>query len=151
MKKSYDFFIAGRTRNKENIMRICNIFDNLGISYYCFLKNEQSHSEAGLNLHGDPKDLAETFEKMSLDSNSVRTIFNYDIEGEKNSKNLLLVLPAGKSAHIESGIAYGMGKKCYAIGEYDVTDSLYLIFDKIFADEKELIEFLKKYKESNNI
>ena len=53
------------------------------------------------------------------------------------------MLPAGKSAHIEAGIAYGLGKKCYAIGEYDVTDSLYLIFDKIFKDEKELKEFLE--------
>lgn len=58
--------------------------------------------------------------------------------------SFLLVLLAGKSAHIEAGIAYGLGKKCYAIGEYDATDSLYLIFDKIFADEKELVEFLKK-------
>ncbi len=56
----------------------------------------------------------------------------------ENSDNFLLVLPAGKSAHIEAGIAYGLGKKCYAIGEYEVTDSLYLIFDRIFKDEKEL-------------
>lgn len=69
------------------------------------------------------------------------------MEGERNSKNFLLVLPAGKSAHIEAGVAYGLGKKCYAIGECDVTDSLYLIFDKIFADEKELINFLY---ENNN-
>ena len=61
---------------------------------------------------------------------------------EKNSDNLLLVLPAGKSAHIEAGIAYGMGKKCYAIGEYEATDSLYNIFDRIFANEEELDLFL---------
>ncbi|MBO5179544.1 MAG: hypothetical protein J6B87_04280 [Clostridia bacterium] len=63
----------------------------------------------------------------------------------KSSKNLLLVLPAGKAAHIESGIAYGLRKKCYAIGEYESTDTLYNIFEEIFADENELEEFLKKY------
>lgn len=83
---------------------------------------------------------------LELESFSVRTIFEHDLNGEKNSDNFLLVLPAGKSAHIEAGIAYGLGKKCYAIGEYDVTDSLYLIFDKIFANEEELIEFLKDIK-----
>lgn len=83
---------------------------------------------------------------MDLQSNTVQTIFKHDMEGERNSKNFLLVLPAGKSAHIEAGVAYGLGKKCYAIGEYDVTDSLYLIFDKIFADEKELTKFLKGSK-----
>lgn len=141
MNEKYEFFIAGRTRNKEKILNICKIFEELDIPHYCFLKNEKSHAEAGLDIND--ANLADTFEKMDLQSKSVRTIFEHDMEGEKASKNLLLVLPAGKSAHIEAGIAYGMGKKCYAIGEYDVTDSLYLIFDKIFADEKELKEFLE--------
>ena len=65
---------------------------------------------------------------------------------EKACNNLLLVLPAGKSGHIEAGIAYGMGKKCYAIGDFDATDSLYNIFETIFKDENELEEFLKNYK-----
>ena len=58
---------------------------------------------------------------------------------------MLLVLPAGKAAHIEAGIAYGLGKKCYAIGEYENTDTLYNIFETIFSDETELEEFFKKY------
>ena len=72
-------------------------------------------------------------------------LFHNDLEGEKNSNNLLLVLPAGKAAHIEAGIAYGLGKKCYAIGEYEATDTLYNIFEQIFSNEKELEQFLKEY------
>jgi len=136
----YKFFIAGRTRNKDNILKICKIFEELDISHYCFLKNEESHKEAGLDINDN--NLADTFEALKLDDSSVRTIFEHDLNGEKNSENFLLVLPAGKSAHIEAGIAYGLGKKCYAIGQYDVTDSLYLIFDKIFEDENELKDFL---------
>lgn len=144
MNEMYEFFIAGRTRNKEKILNICSIFDSLNISYYCFLKNEKSHAEVGLDVNDEK--LADKFEKMDLKSNTVQTIFKYDMEGLENSKNLLLVLPAGKSAHIEAGIAYGSGKKCYAIGEYDVTDSLYLIFDKIFSNEDELKKFLEEMK-----
>ena len=142
----YDFCIAGRTRNKEQILKICEIFDQLNISYYCFLKNEQSHAEAGLDVNENPEELMKKFENLSLESDAVKTIFKHDMEAEKKSKNFLLVLPAGKSSHIEAGVAYGLGKKCYAIGEYDVTDSLYLIFDKIFTDEKELLVFLKDYR-----
>ena len=40
MNNKYEFFIAGRARNKENILKICDLFDKYGISYYCFLKNE---------------------------------------------------------------------------------------------------------------
>lgn len=68
------------------------------------------------------------------------------MKGEKDSRNFLLVLPAGKSGHIEAGIAYGLDKKCYAIGEFDATDSLYNIFDSIFSNEDELEEFIKNYK-----
>ena len=144
MNSKYKFFIAGRTRNRENILKLCEIFDKLNISYYCFLKNEESHKEAGLDMYDN--NLADKFEALGLEDPSVRIIFEHDLDGLKNSENLLLVLPAGKSAHIESGIAYGLGKKCYAIGEYDVTDSLYLIFDKIFKDEKELKGFLVNSK-----
>ena len=58
---------------------------------------------------------------------------------------MLLVLPAGKAAQIEDGIAYGLGKKCYAIGEYEATDTLYNIFESIFENENDLEKFLKKY------
>ena len=140
MNNKYNFFIAGRTRNRENILKICRIFDELNISYYCFLKNEESHKEAGLDVND--KNLADIFDSLDIGDERVKTIFEHDLNGEKNSDNLLLVLPAGNSAHVEAGIAYGLGKKCYAIGEYDTTDSLYLIFDKIFKNEKELKEFL---------
>ena len=143
MDEIYEFYIAGRMRNKEKILEICDMLEELQISYYCFLKNEQSHEKAGLDVNEKPEELASKFENMALSSYAVQTIFNADMEGEKRSKNFLLVLPAGKSAHIEAGIAYGLGKKCYAIGEYDVTDSLYLIFDKIFEDKEDLRKFLK--------
>ena len=42
MENKYEFFIAGRTRNKENILKICDLFDKYKISYYCFLKNEDN-------------------------------------------------------------------------------------------------------------
>lgn len=34
----YKFFIAGRARNKDYILKICDMFDKEKISYYCFLK-----------------------------------------------------------------------------------------------------------------
>lgn len=144
MDFKYDFFIAGRARNKENILRICDIFDKHKISYYCFLKYEDQWGYGSQNQ--TPEENQQEFESLSLKSETVLKIFRDDLEGEKNSKNLLLVLPAGKAAHIEAGIAYGLGKKCYAIGEYDITDSLYNIFDDIFANEEDLDDFLQEYK-----
>ena len=145
----YDFFIAGRARNRDNILKICNLFDKYKISYYCFLKNEEKW-EYG-NSNQTPEERQREFEALDLKSEIVLKLFNQDMEGEKASQNLLLVLPAGKAAHIESGVAYGMGKKCYAIGEYEATDTLYNIFEKIFSNEKELEQFLKGYKEDTTV
>lgn len=144
MKKEYEFFIAGKTRNKDNILKLCDMFDKYNISYYCFLKNEdsmKSYAEGTENVEERMK----IFEGLGLKSEPVLKIFNEDLEAQKVSKNFLLVLPAGKAGHIEAGISYGMGKKCYAMGEFDATDSLYNIFETIFKDEPELEEFLKKY------
>ena len=143
MENKYDFFIAGRARNKENILEICDLFDKYNISYYCFLKYEDNWGYG--NKDQTPEERQKEFESLDLKDDIVLNLFNSDMKGEKNSKNLLLVLPAGKAAHIEAGIAYGLGKKCYAIGEYDATDTLYNIFDTIFKDKTELEEFIKKY------
>lgn len=139
----YEFFIAGRARNKENILKICNLFDKYNISYYCFLKNEKDWGYG--NHNQTPEENQREFESLGLKSEVVLNLFNNDLNGEKLSKNFLLVLPAGKAAHIEAGIAYGLGKKCYAIGEYVTTDTLYNIFETIFANETELENFLKTY------
>lgn len=108
MNNTYEFFIAGRARNKENILKICDMFDKYNISYYCFLKNEDSWGYGNSNQTQEEK--KEEFESLNLKSDIVLNLFHSDLNGEKNSNNLLLVLPAGKAAHIESGIAYGLGK-----------------------------------------
>lgn len=97
------------------------------------------------NKNQTPEEKQQEFESLGLKSDVVLNLFHNDLEGEKNSKNLLLVLPAGKAAHIEAGIAYGLGKKCYAIGEYEATDTLYNIFQEIFSNEDDLEQFLKEY------
>ena len=143
MENNYDFFIAGRARNKDNILKICDLFDRYNISYYCFLKNNETMGSYGQGIE-DPYEKQKAFESMGLKSKEVLNIFKIDMEAENSCNNLLLVLPAGKSGHIEAGIAYGQNKKCYAIGEFDATDSLYNIFEKIFSNETELEEFLKE-------
>lgn len=145
MNYKYEFFIAGKTRNRDNILRICDLFDKYNVSYYCFLKNDETMNSYGNETQNETERMA-VFEQLDLKSDIVLNIFKQDLDNEKSARNLLLVLPAGKSGHIEAGIAYGMDKKCYAIGEYEATDSLYNIFEEIFKDENELEKFLEKYR-----
>lgn len=138
-----DFIVVGRTRNIPKIIEVCDALDSIGKTYYCFAKNEESHKNAGFDLHGHPDELANDYESRELTSNAIRTIFEDDLNGLKSASELIMVLPAGKSSHIEAGIAYGLGKKCYAIGEYEKTDSLYLIFEKIFGGIDEMKDYFR--------
>lgn len=139
-----DFIVVGRTRNIPKILEVCEVLDSIGKSYYCFATNEESHKNAGFNLHSHPDKLADVYEGYELTSDSIRTIFEDDLNGLKSADKLIMVLPAGKSSHIEAGIAYGLGKTCYAIGSYEKTDSLYLIFDKIFTDTDEMKQYFSE-------
>ena len=99
MENKYEFFIAGRARNKENILNICKIFDKYNISYYCFLK-DQNNWGYGSNKQ-TPEERQKEFESLNLKSDIVLNIFNKDLEGEKSyllvrllilKQELLLVL-----------------------------------------------------------
>lgn len=140
-----DFIVVGRTRNIPKILEVCKALSSIGKTYYCFATNEDSHKNAGFNLHDHPDKLADDYEKSELTSKAIRTIFEDDLNGLKSADKLIMVLPAGNSSHIEAGIAYGLGKKCYAIGPYEKTDSLYLIFDKIFTDINEMKEYFTNH------
>lgn len=43
-----------------------------------------------------------------------------------------MLLPAGNSAHIEAGTAYGLGKTCILIGKPEKAESLYKIFPTVY-------------------
>ena len=82
MENQYEFFIAGRNRNKENILKICDLFDKYNISYYCFLKNEDSWGYGNKNQTQEEKQ--REFELLDLKSDIVLNLFNQDLEGEKS-------------------------------------------------------------------
>jgi hypothetical protein len=138
----YDFFIAGRWRNKDNIKPVLDIVRAGGKIAYCFIENEYKGEAVEFKMDDDPDVFMKQSEEMSQDNPLIRKIFEADITAEREAENFLLVLPAGIAGHIEAGVAYGMGKKCYAIGQPEKTETLYCIFDKIFPDLDALKEFL---------
>lgn len=138
----YDFFIAGRWRNKDNIKPVLDVVRASGKSAYCFIENSYEGEAVEFKLDGDPEAFMKQSEELSQTDPLIQKIFDTDISAERESNNFLLVLPAGIAGHIEAGAAYGMGKKCYAIGKPDKTETLYNIFDRIFPDLEELRKWL---------
>lgn len=137
----YDYFISTRWRNRNIALEITKKLRGKGKKVYCFFENLHASKHA----NEDPEVFMKKFEstKNWRKDKYVNAIFKEDISGLKNSKALIMLLPTGKSAHIEAGIAYGLKKKCILIGEQREAESLYLIFNEFYPDIKSFLKTLK--------
>lgn len=142
----YDYIIAGRWRNKDNIKPVLDMVRASGKTAYCFIENDYKGEAVEFSADGDPDAFMKQSEELPQDHPLIRKIFEVDMEAERAADTFLLVLPAGIAGHIEAGAAYGMGKKCYAIGQTEKTETLYCVFDKIFPDMEALQAHLNEEK-----
>lgn len=145
----YDFFIAGRWRNRDNVRVVLEAVRGSGHSAYCFIEN--TYPAQGFEVGAadvDPDVFMKKTEELPQDDPLIRKIFDIDMVAERESDSFLLVLPAGIAAHVESGVAYGLGKRCYAVGRLEKTESLYCIFDRVFADVSSLQRWLRAQEQA---
>src|SRR6266404_3611145 len=129
----YDFFVSGRWRNRDNVLKLTGDIRKKGFSVYCFLEAQHSIHR----ITNNPEEDMKQFEKLDWRKDIyIKQVFETDMEGERSSGTFVMLLPAGKSCHIEAGAAYGMGIKCILIGEQKEAESLYLIFDEAYTSTK---------------
>ena len=142
----YDFYIASRWRNKKKVSELAKQIEEKGRKVYNFVEGDGAQYELKEmeNKHGAEEFMKE-YESIPNWKNDpkVREIFDVDMGAIKQSEKLILLLPAGKSSHIEAGTAYGMGKPCIVIGEQKETESLYLIFSKFYETIDDFIASLE--------
>jgi len=139
----YDYFVGGRWRNHEAVREILTAIRAAGKSAYCFIDNE--YDSDGIRFEKTPTDIEKLMQNIETiedwQSNpTFKQIFENDMNGIRDAKETIIVFPAGLSAHMELGAAYGMGKKCYGIGKPEKHETLYLMFDEIYADIESFID-----------
>lgn len=138
---TYEYFVAGRTRNKVEILDIVRQLREAGKSVYCFLDNEYEDENLSFK-DGDTELEMKKFESVEnwRENETFKKIFTQDMEALRNSDKLMIVFPAGLSAHMEIGAAYGMGKPCYSIGEFEKPESLYLMLSASYDTVDQFLE-----------
>jgi hypothetical protein len=139
----YQYTIISRWRNREGVEELTNKIRQKGKTVYSFIEGDGSeHELKDSEQKYHPEEFMKKYESIPDWKNdpAVREIFEIDLEAMKNAETVILLLPAGKSAHIEAGIAYGTGKKLILIGEQKETESLYLIFNEFYNSIDEFIK-----------
>lgn len=81
----------------------------------------------------------------ALQGHAARNIFQFDNRHLLESDMAILMLPAGRSGHLEFGFMVGQGKQGYVLFDkvpkkYDV---MYCFADEVFFAQEDLLTFLK--------
>lgn len=82
----------------------------------------------------------------ALQGHAAQHVFQYDKGHLDSSDVVILMLPAGKSGHLELGYSIGKGKKSAILldAQPDRYDVMYGFADKVTADKASLIQWLKE-------
>jgi len=135
-----DFTVISRFRNKERVQALVAELRKRGKTCYDFCeipadpKNPERSPEEQMAIH-------EATENFYTDPHFIE-MFRCDLDGLKNAEKVIMLLPCGNAAHIEAGIAYGLGKHLILIGEPEKPETLYLIFEERYLDEEEFLKSL---------
>ena len=123
-----DYTIISRFRNKERCEYLVGELKRRGKTCYSFCETPADPDRP----EAPAEEQMEQFEQTDdfYNDKYFQYIFQKDLDGLKNAQNVILLLPAGTSAHIEAGIAYGLGKHLILIGQPAKPESLYLIFQE---------------------
>lgn len=130
------------------------------------LRNEKipqlgvSLREAGLEVFDDwfaagpeADDYWQKYEKLrgrkyedALYGYAARNTFRFDYSHLHRVDCVVLVLPAGRSGHLELGFASGLGKRSYVLfdAEPERWDVMYQFATRVFTNKKDLIAELKQ-------
>lgn len=129
-------YLIGSLRNPE-IPRIGNYLREIGFNvfddWFAGGKIADDEWQAYETVRGRPYDVA-------LRGYAARHVFEFDLHHINSSDIGVLVLPAGKSGHLELGYMIGQGKPGYVLfdKEPERWDVMYNFATDVFFDLKEL-------------
>lgn len=132
-----NYTIVSRFRNKEQCELLIEKLLQKGKTCYNFCLKPADPN----NPDAHPEKQMEYFESVEnfFENEYFKEVFEEDLEGLKNAEKVILLLPAGISAHMEAGIAFGLGKPLILIGEPEKPETLYLMFNERYGNMEEFL------------
>ena len=134
-------YIIGSLRN-ENIPKVAESLREVGLDV--FDDWYSAGPEADDYLRDYYRERGMKYSEV-LSSYSARHIFEFDKKHLDRCDSAVLVLPAGKSGHLELGYIIGCGKPGYILmdGEPERVDIMHSFATKVFMNKEEMIEHFK--------
>lgn len=138
--KTWDTYLIGSLRNPR-VIEVHKALTSRGISVF------SQWFAAGPEADDKWKEYHEALGENywdALASDHAHTIFKFDKDHLEASRSAVLVLPAGRSGHLELGYQLGRGKPGWVLAEdfTDRWDVMYLFANGVYLAETELAEVM---------
>ena len=134
------YFIASRWANMKNVQLLTENLTALGNHVFSFVtdsRNFIAKNEIG------PSPFSKLKGKWQANP-ELKAAYERDLEGLRESDAVILLLPAGKTSHLQAGIGFGLDKQMILIGEADTPETHYLIFEEWYSTIPAFIASLKQ-------
>lgn len=143
-KVSMNIYVASSWKNKS-YQSVLNLLVNEGHHVYDFRNPDTSFAWVDCMPDRMPNGVDhEVYGKM-LQHPKAEVGFASDFEAMKTADMCVLLLPCGKSAHLEAGRFVGHGKPVVVLmEEVDQLELMYKLCDKIVGSYQELLEAVGK-------
>ena len=145
---SFKIYLASSWRNPVQEM-ILKGLRSLGYDVYDFKHPDGQDGFAWDKIEGKWQDWSMEEYREALGSEYAQFGFNRDFDAMKAADVCVLLLPCGRSAHLEAGWMKGAGKKVIAFipsFERIEPELMYGILDGIVLTKMELVKCLKQYE-----
>jgi hypothetical protein len=142
MKRRRRVYIIGSLRN-ENVVRL--EIELRKLDYAVFAQWYGAGPTADDCWKKYEQDKGRTY-GQALYSGAATHVFQLDATYLKKADIAVLLLPAGKSGHLECGVAIGAKKRAFIVFEEEPTDrwDLMLRFaEKVFFSQQEFLDFMR--------
>ncbi len=134
-------YVIGSLRNEE-VTKVASELRSIGLD--AFDDWMAAGEEADDYLRDYYRARGFTYSQV-LESYSAKHIFSFDKHHLDRCDSALLVMPSGKSAHLELGYIIGLGKPGYILmdQEPERVDIMHQFATKVFMNKEEMIEYFK--------
>lgn len=145
-------YVAGSFNHQSLCRMVTTVCRAVGHTVYLFCEpsTQTYHLSKDIRELGDAKQLTG---QTALLNTTVQRIYELNSEELFKADAVVVVLPSGRSAHLEAGWAKGKGRPIYVYGEMKAGewDAMYCMVDGIFDlyELDKLLDALRHYEEKS--
>ncbi len=149
-------YLASSWKNYDHLLILQEMLESLGHEVDCFANGKNGrfsfnwaeliHNALGCKTRGEALERLETLDAKDMWINpTVIKAFESDRKMIEWADIIILVLPSGKSSHLEAGYAKGIGKRLYILGDFKKGEfeTMYRFADGLFRDDYDIPELIK--------